>query len=93
MVVASQVAPTEAASYVWRGAPTDSHIDYRQLLRLPTLGKLTVTDVENWLGDVGLPRHRRVEIAAEVIGEGNPPDVYEGLQEHGFWREIAEGRL
>jgi len=70
----------------------DAPFDGRQLQPLPPLGNLHAAQIESWLAEQGVPRSRRLAIASQVIGSGNPLEVYEGLQEHGFWKEIAEER-
>jgi hypothetical protein len=90
MVVATH-SPDTTAAYIRHGDWSDAPFDGRQLQPLPPLGNLRAVEVENWLAEQGIPRSRRVAIASQVIDGGNPLEVYEGLQEHGFWKEIAEG--
>lgn len=67
-------------------------VDYRQLLALPPLAGLTPGHVRNWLADlrksagVRLDEDERDAIADyATTPDGNPPDVYNRLNLHGFW--------
>jgi hypothetical protein len=80
------------SSLFWDGKPDDDKIDFRRLLLLPPLGKLLKQDVSDWLHGLGLGRMRALEIAQQVIGKGDPLEVYEQLQEIGVWNEIIGER-
>ncbi|WP_153160811.1 DUF4062 domain-containing protein [Zoogloea sp. 1C4] len=67
-------------------------VDYRQILALPPLTRLTAGQVRNWLSDirksagVRLDEDERDAIATyATTPDGNPPDVYNRLNLHGFW--------
>lgn len=92
MVVMMSEELPPADPVLWGGKLTDDDIDYRRLLLLPALQTLTKQDVLDWLKDLGVRRVRYVELTERVIGNGDPLQVYEALQDSGIWREITEER-
>jgi hypothetical protein len=92
MVVMNHHRETVNSSFFSDGKPDDDQIDFRRLLLLPSLGKLRKRDVQDWLYGLGLGRHRAIKIAEQVIGTGDPLEVYEQLQDSGIWNEIIGER-
>jgi hypothetical protein len=90
MIVVSHRQETVKSSIFLSPKPNDDQIDFRRLLILPSLGTLRIQDVCDWLDGYGLSRRRCVEVAEQVIGRGDPLEVYEQLKEFGVWNEIME---
>jgi hypothetical protein len=90
IIVVSHRQESVKDSIFWGPKPTNGRIDFRRLLGLPSLGTLQKQDVYDWLGSHGLSRRRCVEVTEQVIGHGDPLQVYEQLKECGVWNEIME---
>jgi hypothetical protein len=67
-------------------------VDYRQILALPPLGPIAAREVRGWLKTLRKSAGITLEEAARdaiatyaTTPDGNPPNVYNRLNLHGFW--------
>lgn len=76
--------------------PGAGNLDYRQIVALPPLAPITARQVRDWLGEIRKSAkvfveddERRSIADYATTPDGNPPNVFDRLNRHGFWKSRA----
>jgi hypothetical protein len=90
IVVLMSVETLDTASAVFIDRVPATPADYDKIVLVPELGALSAKDVSSWLAGYKMGLQRRNEIAARVVGNGRPRDVYGELNDEAFWSTLQQ---